>query len=227
MQQLTATARALSLNGKVLIMDEPSTVLSGKDLQVLFDVVRRLQAQGIGIIYISHHIEEVFVLGNRVTVLRDGHFVATKDVADTSKDDLIRMMVGRSINDLNKPLGGRTVGEEVLRVEHLSRRRYFDDISFTLHAGEVLGIAGLVGAGRTEVIRAIVGLDRFDNGSIYLHGHPQTIHSPRACGLSRHRPSAGGPQGRGHHFGAQRPRQRDAQRVAEHEHVRISPTSPN
>ncbi len=178
LQQLTATARALSLNGKVLIMDEPSTVLSGKDLQVLFDVVRRLQAQGIGIIYISHHIEEVFILGNRVTVLRDGHFVATKDVADTSKDELIRMMVGRSITDLNKPLGGRTVGEEVLRVEHLSRRRYFEDISFTLHAGEVLGIAGLVGAGRTEVIRAVVGLDRFDSGSIHLHGRPQVIHSP-------------------------------------------------
>ncbi len=179
LQQLTATARALALKGKVLILDEPSTVLSGKDLEGLYEVVRRLRASGIGIIYISHHLEEVFALGDRVTVLRDGQFVATKDVAYTSKDELIRMMVGRSIDDLNKPMGGRTVGAEVLRVEHLNRGNVLKDISFMLRRNEVLGIAGLVGAGRTELARAIVGLDRIDTGTIHLDGRPQAIRSPR------------------------------------------------
>ena len=179
LQQLTATARALSLKGKVLIMDEPSTVLSGKDLEVLFDVVRRLRENGIGIIYISHHLEEVFALGDRVTVLRDGQFVATKKVDDTSKDELIRMMVGRSLTDLNKPMGGRTVGTEILRVDHLSRGSVLKDVSFSLHRSEVLGIAGLVGAGRTELARVIVGLDRIDRGTIHLDGKPQPIGSPR------------------------------------------------
>ncbi|MDQ0394804.1 sugar ABC transporter ATP-binding protein [Labrys monachus] len=187
LQQLTATARALSLNGKVLIMDEPSTVLSGKDLEILFDVVRRLRAGGIGIVYISHHLEEVFALGDRVTVLRDGHFVATRAVADTSKDELIRMMVGRSLNDLNKPMGGRAVGAERLRVTALSRGKVLKDISFSLHRGEVLGVAGLVGAGRTELARAIVGLDRFDSGAIHLDGQPRRIRNPNravALGIS-------------------------------------------
>ncbi|QKC96605.1 sugar ABC transporter ATP-binding protein [Mesorhizobium sp. NZP2298] len=187
LQQLTATARALSLNGKVLIMDEPSTVLSGKDLDVLFDVVRRLRQRGIGIIYISHHLEEVFALGDRVTVLRDGQFVATKPVSETSKDDLIRMMVGRSLGDLNKPMGGRSVGEEVLRVERLTRGRVLRNISFSLRKGEVLGIAGLVGAGRTELARAIVGLDHFDSGDIYFEGKARRIKGPSqavAMGIS-------------------------------------------
>ena len=187
LQQLAATARALSLQGKVLIMDEPSTVLSGKDLEGLYAVVRRLRASGIGIIYISHHLEEVFALGDRVTVLRDGQFVATRDVAATSKDELIRMMVGRSIDDLSKPMGGRAVGDEVLRVEHLSRGTVLNDVSFALRRNEVLGIAGLVGAGRTELARAIVGLDRIDGGAIHLEGRPQSIRSPRkavALGIS-------------------------------------------
>jgi ribose transport system ATP-binding protein len=187
LQQLTATARALSLNGKVLIMDEPSTVLSGKDLDVLFGVVRRLRERGIGIIYISHHLDEVFDLGDRVTVLRDGQFVATKKVGDTSKDDLIRMMVGRSLGEFNKSHGGRDLGDEILRVEHLNSGRVLRDVSFSLRRGEVLGIAGLVGAGRTELARAIVGLDPFDSGQILYEGRPQRIGSPSravAMGIS-------------------------------------------
>jgi len=186
LQQLTATARALSLNGKVLIMDEPSTVLGGRDLDVLFEVVRRLRRRGIGIVYISHHLDEVFALGDRVTVLRDGQFVATRQVGEIDKDDLIRMMVGRSLGELNRPMGGRRVGAEVLRVEHLTSPR-LRDISFTLHRGEVLGIAGLVGAGRTELARAIVGLDRFDSGTIALGGEARRIRGPHqavALGIS-------------------------------------------
>jgi ribose transport system ATP-binding protein len=187
LQQLTATARALSLKGKVLIMDEPSTVLSGKDLDVLFGVVRRLRERGIGIIYISHHLDEVFELGDRVTVLRDGQFVATKEVGDTSKDDLIRMMVGRPLGEFNKPHGGRKIGDEILRVEHLSSGRVLRDISFSLRRGEVLGVAGLVGAGRTELARAIVGLDSFDSGRILYEGRARRIDSPSravAMGIS-------------------------------------------
>jgi ribose transport system ATP-binding protein len=178
LQQLTATARALSLNGKVLIMDEPSTVLGGRDLDVLFEVVRRLRRRGIGIIYISHHLDEVFELGDRVTVLRDGQFVGTKPVGEVDKDGLIRMMVGRSLGELNRPMGGRRVGEEILRVAGLSSGARLRDISFTLHRGEVVGIAGLVGAGRTELARAIVGLDRFSSGEIAFAGQARSIRGP-------------------------------------------------
>lgn len=184
LQQLTATARALSLNGKVLIMDEPSTVLSGKDLGVLFGVVRRLRERGMGIIYISHHLDEVFLLGDRVTVLRDGQFVGTKAVSETDTAELIRMMVGRSLGELNRSMGGRSVGAEILRVEHLNRGRVLHDISFSLRRGEVLGVAGLVGAGRTELARAIVGLDAFDSGEIYFDGKPARIRTPsQAVGM--------------------------------------------
>jgi ABC-type sugar transport system ATPase subunit len=178
LQQLTATARALSLNGKVLIMDEPSTVLSGKDLEVLFEVVRRLRQRGIGIIYISHYLDEVFTLGDRVTVLRDGQFVATKRVSETSREDLIRMMVGRSLGDLDKAMGGREVGPVILRVDHLTRGTVLRDVSLSLRRGEVLGVAGLVGAGRTELARAIVGLDRFDSGEVWFNGRARRIKSP-------------------------------------------------
>jgi ABC-type sugar transport system ATPase subunit len=178
LQQLTATARALSLNGKVLIMDEPSTVLSGKDLEVLFEVVRRLRQRGIGIIYISHYLDEVFTLGDRVTVLRDGQIVATKRVSETSREDLIRMMVGRSLGDLDKAMGGREVGPVILRVDHLTRGTVLRDVSLSLRRGEVLGVAGLVGAGRTELARAIVGLDHFDSGEVWFDGRPRRIKSP-------------------------------------------------
>jgi ribose transport system ATP-binding protein len=187
LQQLTATARALSLEGKILIMDEPSTVLSGKDLEVLFKVVRRLKERGMGIIYISHYLDEVFTLGDRVTVLRDGEFVATKPISETSRDDLIKMMVGRSLTDLDKVMGGRQVGRDVLRVDHLSQGTVLRDISFSLKTGEVLGIAGLVGAGRTELARAIVGLSHLDQGTVWFDGRERRIRTPSkavAMGIS-------------------------------------------
>ena len=188
LQQLTATARALSLNGKILIMDEPSAVLVGNELETLFSVVRRLKEQGIGVIYISHRLEEVFHIGDRVSVLRDGKYVGTNDVADITTPELVQMMVGRDLGELHQQ--GQPVpadAPEVLRVEGVTRGRVLDDVSFTLHAGEVLGIAGLVGAGRTELARAIMGLDKRASGTITYLGKPLNIRGPAqavARGLS-------------------------------------------
>lgn len=187
LQQLTATARALSLNGRILIMDEPSAVLVGKELELLFSVIERLKQQGIGIIYISHRLEEVFHIGDRVTVLRDGKHVGTEDVSAMSVPRLIQMMVGRDVGELRRRTAPSTVGEEVLRIEGLRRRGVLHDVSLTLRAGEVLGIAGLVGAGRTELARAIMGLDRSDAGRVWYLGKPVHIQGPAqavAMGLS-------------------------------------------
>ncbi|MDO8106516.1 sugar ABC transporter ATP-binding protein [Isoptericola sp. b441] len=177
LQQLTATARALALGGKVLIMDEPSAVLGGKELDVLFGVIRRLTAQGIGIVYISHRLEEIFEIGDRVTVLRDGNYVGTSAVADIDQAELVRRMVGRDVVryenlDIDTPKGA-----EVLRVDSLTRRGVLRDVSLTVRAGEVVGIAGLVGAGRTELARAIMGLDAVDSGTVYLDGKPRRVTS--------------------------------------------------
>ncbi|WP_448058875.1 sugar ABC transporter ATP-binding protein [Cellulomonas hominis] len=177
LQQLTATARALSLGGKVLIMDEPSAVLGGKELEVLFAAVRRLTAQGIGIIYISHRLEEIFHIGERVTVLRDGHYIGTSDVADIDQSELVRRMVGRDVSRYENLDVDTPKGPEVLRLDSVSRRGVLHDISLTVHQGEVVGIAGLVGAGRTELARAIMGLDPVDSGTIYWQGKPRRITS--------------------------------------------------
>jgi ABC-type sugar transport system ATPase subunit len=187
LQQLTATARALSLDGRILIMDEPSAVLSGKELDVLFSVIDRLKRSGIGVIYISHHLDEIFRIGDRVTVLRDGRHVGSKDVKDSSRAELIRMMVGRSLSEYDRRRTRRERGAEVLRVEGFTGGPLLKDVSFTLHAGEVLGIAGLVGSGRTELARAIVGLDAIESGSLVYLGRPMRITGPEkavALGIS-------------------------------------------
>ncbi|MDR2620637.1 MAG: sugar ABC transporter ATP-binding protein [Propionibacteriaceae bacterium] len=175
LQQLTATARAISRDSRVLIMDEPSAVLSGHELDVLFGVVKRLTERGIGIIYISHRLEEIFRIGDRVTVLRDGHYIATSNVADTDQPALIRQMVGRDVEAYQNDTIDAPKGAEVLRLENVGRKGALHDISFTVREGEVVGIAGLVGAGRTELARVIMGLDRLDTGQVYLGGKPVKI----------------------------------------------------
>ena len=187
LQQLTATARALSLDGRILIMDEPSAVLSGKELDVLFAVIDRLKRSQVGVIYISHHLDEIFRIGDRLTVLRDGRRVGAKAVRDSSREELIRMMVGRELGEFVRRRTRRKAGEEVLRVEGLTGGPLLKDVSFGLHAGEVLGIAGLVGAGRTELARAIVGLDAIDSGAIRYLGEPARLSGPEkavALGIS-------------------------------------------
>jgi ribose transport system ATP-binding protein len=184
-QQMVEVAKALSLDARILIMDEPTAALTEQEIRDLFMTIRKLKAKGVSIVYISHRMEELFDIGDRVTVLRDGRTVGTHDVRLASKRDLIRLMVNRELTELF-PKEKAERGAEVLRVEGLSTKSGLKDISFTLHRGEVLGLAGLLGAGRTELARAIFGLDKIVSGTIYLKGEPQRINSPRAainCGI--------------------------------------------
>ena len=176
-RQRVEIAKALSQNARVLIMDEPTASLTDADVQRLFDIVRLLRERGVGIVYISHRLEEVFILADRVTVLRDGEFVATKDVADTDHGDLIRMMVGRTIESLFPKLDAE-LGDTVLEVRNLTREPMTKGISFKLRAGEILGLAGLVGSGRSELAQVIFGVMPAQSGEILIDGRPVRIKSP-------------------------------------------------
>jgi len=179
-QQMVEVAKALSLDARILIMDEPTAALTEHEIAELFATIQRLKEKGVSIVYISHRMEELFEIGDRVTVLRDGHSVGTYDVRGTSKSELIRLMVNRELTELF-PKEKATRGPEILRVEGLSTEGVLKDISFSLHKGEVLGIAGLLGAGRTELARAIFGLDKVTSGTIYINGVSQKISSPRSA----------------------------------------------
>jgi ribose transport system ATP-binding protein len=176
-QQLVEIGKALARECRVLIMDEPSAVLGDRDLEKLFAVVRSLQAQGISIIYISHRLVEIFEIADRVTVLKDGTLVGTHDVKDVAMAQLVRMMIGRDLQDVYPKRSGQ-VGEVLLDVRHLSRPGILEDISFQVHAGEIVGIAGMRGAGRTELARALFGADG-SRGALALNGRPVKIHSPQ------------------------------------------------
>ena len=177
-QQMIEIAKAISFESKIIVMDEPSATLTDHELDALFTLIRELRAQGMAMIYISHRLEEVFQIGDRVTVMRDGKFVGTHPVAELTRESIIKMMVGRDLTE-EFPKEYFERGEEVLRVEGLARRGKFEGISFRLHKGEIIGLTGLVGAGRTEVARAIFGADRLESGTITLHGKPITVKSPQ------------------------------------------------
>jgi ribose transport system ATP-binding protein len=179
-QQMVEVAKALSLDARIMIMDEPTAALTEHEIGELFTTIRQLKDQGVSIVYISHRMEELFEIGDRVTVLRDGRSVGTYDVRGMSKSELIRLMVNRELTELF-PKERAARGPEVLRLEGLSTEDGLKDISFSLHKGEVLGIAGLLGAGRTELARAIFGLDTITGGTIYINGVPRRIGSPRAA----------------------------------------------
>ncbi len=166
-QQMVEIARALSFDCKILVMDEPTSSLSGHEIDELFKAVNRLREHGVGIIYISHRLEEVHEIGDRITVLRDGGYMGTWEVKDVELDFLITQMVGRTLDE-KFPWTPREKGGVALRVRDLSRAGVFDDINFDLHYGEIVGLAGLVGAGRTEVARAVMGADPVDKGTVEM-----------------------------------------------------------
>jgi rhamnose transport system ATP-binding protein len=168
-QQIVEIAKALSLDAKVLVMDEPTAALTSVEVERLFEVMRTLRAHGAAVLFISHRLEEVFASCQRVTIMRDGRFVTTAPIGEVTIDDIIRSMVGRDLDALF-PKTATTPGEVVLEVEHLSSQGVFHDISFSLRRGEILSLAGLVGAGRSEVARAVFGIDRRTSGSVRVAG---------------------------------------------------------
>jgi ABC-type sugar transport system ATPase subunit len=180
MQQLVEIAKAISFNARVLILDEPTSALSEKEIDRLFGVIRELTRKGVAIIFISHKLDEVLTIADQISVLRDGRMVDTVRTEETSRDEIIRMMVGRHIEDMY-PSKSSGIGDVLFSVEGLSRRPYFHDVTFALRRGEILGLAGLVGSGRTEVARAIFGADALDAGEITLDGKDIRIKSPTSA----------------------------------------------
>jgi rhamnose transport system ATP-binding protein len=182
-QQLVEIAKALSQSARVLIMDEPTAALSKRESEELYEIVRTLRKGGASVILISHRFEDMFRLADRVTVFRDGRYIDTWNVADVDTPTLAQAMVGRSIDQFF-PKKDCPVGEELLRAEHLSRTGYFRDVSFSLRAGEIVGLTGLVGAGRTEVIEAVTGVTKPTGGRVFIRGQAVRIEDPhRAMAL--------------------------------------------
>lgn len=181
-KQMVEIAKAISNNAKVIIMDEPTSALTDNEVAMLFKIIKDLKAKGVAIIYISHKMDEIYEITDRITVLRDGKYIATKNTNELDKNALIALMVGRQINDLRAAFrfleNNSIKGESILSVQNLNKKGKFKDINFDVYAGEVLGIAGLMGAGRTEIARAIFGLDKYDSGEIRLKGNNIEIKSP-------------------------------------------------
>ncbi|MFB0844218.1 sugar ABC transporter ATP-binding protein [Paenibacillus oleatilyticus] len=176
-QQMIEIAKALSMNAEILVLDEPTAALTDREIEALFTVIESLKAKGVGMIYISHRMEEIFRICDRVTVMRDGHTVGTDRVADTNIDKLVKMMVGREIKD-RFPKIDVAVGEPKLEVNGLSLPGKLQDISFAVRSGEIVGIAGLMGAGRTELAKALFGVTPARQGEIRVDGRPVAIRKP-------------------------------------------------
>ncbi len=168
-QQLVAIARAISLSSRLLIMDEPTATLSFSEVRMLYEIIRKLKKENIAILFISHKLDEVFEVSDRVTVLKDGKYVGCKNIEELNESTLVRMMVGRSVSyeALNQE---SYAAEKILEVKNISKEGNFKDISFTLHKGEILAFTGLVGAGRSETVKALFGLNPPDEGEIFICG---------------------------------------------------------
>ena len=177
-QQMVEIAKALSLDARVIIMDEPTSALTERETEALFDIIARLKSNGVAVVYISHRLDEIFRVADRVTVLRDGRLVGTLPIAQATQPQLIGMMVGRVLTTLF-PKESVEIGDPFLEVRHLRRKGALEDISFVLRRREILGLAGLVGAGRTELVRVLFGADPLDGGEILLEGRPVRIRRPR------------------------------------------------
>ncbi len=183
-QQSVEIAKSLEVDAKIIVMDEPTASLTSREVQRLFAIIRELRSQEIGVIYVSHRLEEIFEVADLVMVLRDGEHVATRDIRDITRDKLIEMMVGRPLES-EFPKRDVNLGNEWLRVEKLNRALAVRDVSFHVRAGEVLGFAGLIGAGRTETMRIIFGADEPDSGKIFVGGTETRIHNPKDAIRSR------------------------------------------
>lgn len=179
-QQLVEIAKALAIDAKLVIMDEPTATLTGQEIEELFATIHRLTERGIAILYISHRLDEIFRIAHRVTVMRDGKVVATLPRDQIDEQKLIRLMVGRDLENLY-PKPEATIGDVVLRVESITRAKILHDCSFEVRSGEILGFAGLVGAGRTELARAVFGADPIDAGTCWLNGRQLRIKNPTAA----------------------------------------------
>lgn len=177
-QQMVEIAKALSFNASILIMDEPTAALTDKEIDELFRITRQLRGEGVGIVHISHRLQELKQISDRVTVMRDGRVIHTLPTPDATIEQIISMMVGRTIFEATPEVPETTNPDVVLEVRNLKRGRVIRDVSFSVHRGEIVGIAGLVGAGRTEVARAVFGADPVDSGEIFVHGKRVRIQSP-------------------------------------------------
>jgi ribose transport system ATP-binding protein len=178
-QQMVEIAKALSIQARIIVMDEPTSALTESEVTTLFDIMRNLKAQGLGVIFISHRLEEVFEICDRITVLRDGRNVGTRDVQGVTQDAVIQMMVGRTLGELFQKEAEDCRGDVVLEVRNVGRTGtamdpsaiVLDGVSFTLCRGEILGLAGLVGSGRTDLVRVLFGADTMDHGQVFDLGH--------------------------------------------------------
>lgn len=176
-RQLVAIARALSVNPAICIFDEPTASLTSNEIENLFAIIDRLKKRGVGIIYISHRLEEVKIIGDRITVLRDGNYVATLQASEASIDDLILLMVGREIKN-KYPKENTAIGQPLLTVENLNKKGVFENISLTIRSGEILGMAGLVGARRTDIAKCIIGASTPDSGKVFVGDSEVVLSSP-------------------------------------------------
>jgi len=176
-QQMVEIAKALSKNADLIIMDEPSAILAGHELDQLFLIIESLKKRGVTIIYISHRLEEVFRIANEVTILKDGQLVGTKPIKDLSHGELVKMMVGRTLEEVF-PVSFNQLGNPVLQVEEISTKTILNQVSFNLREGEILGVAGMVGSGRTELARAIFGADPLTSGTIKIKGQDVVFKNP-------------------------------------------------
>ncbi len=179
-RQLVEIVKAISLSARIVIMDEPTSAITEKEIKTLFEQIIKLKEENVAIIYISHKLEEIFQIADRITVLRDGHLICTDEAHNMTHDQLIKMMVGREIKEIY-PKQNIEPGPVVFEVNDFSRGKHFQNISFNLRAGEILGIAGLVGAGRSELVESIFGITKPDKGEVYIFGKRVNIRHPQAA----------------------------------------------
>ncbi|OMF21781.1 D-xylose ABC transporter ATP-binding protein [Paenibacillus sp. FSL H8-0548] len=176
-KQMIEIAKALMTNAKVIVMDEPTAALTEREIQKLFEVIASLKKAGVSIVYISHRMEEIFAICDRITVMRDGKTVDTKPIPETNFDDVVKKMVGRELTD-RFPSSQAKPGEVVLEVKNATKKGQFRDVNFSVRSGEIIGFSGLMGSGRTEMMRTIFGLDSLDRGEIWVKGKKVIIHNP-------------------------------------------------